>query len=392
MSGRQITIDNGKQINWKTTIFLVGYHVFLLFTLPFYFYYADLHLGTFLSAFVLFWVTGISITAGYHRCFSHRAYKPHPIIEYILVFFGTITVQASVLRWAYEHRLHHAFVDTDKDPYSIKKGFWYAHCLWMFEKLTPIDPKVVPDLISNKLLVFQDRYYALLMVLGNALVFFTVGYAFQDYWGAFFIAVWVRIFFLQHCTWFINSLAHTWGSKHFSLEHSAVDNAIIALLTFGEGYHNFHHTFANDYRNGVCWYHFDPSKWLIWTLSKIGLASNLKRTDVMTIKKRMVIEHKQLLIDSLANYCVDAKHKLEKQVLELSERLLKNISEFTHVRELYKKTQKEPNAPFSLEQLSNQFKEIQHNLQRDWNQWKSLSKSILKGKYHDEIQGLYRTC
>jgi len=375
----ETTANSGNGINWKTTIFIVGYHIILLLTLPFYFMYANFHAGTYLTAFALFWASGISITAGYHRCFSHRAYKLHPVIEYILVFFGTMAVQASVLRWAYEHRLHHAHVDTDKDPYSIKKGFWYAHILWMFEKLNPIDPKVVPDLIKNKLLVFQDRYYIVLMILTNAIVFFTVGYIFQDYWGAFFIAVWVRIFCLQHCTWFINSLAHTWGSKHFSLEHSAVDNYLIALLTFGEGYHNYHHTFANDYRNGVRWYQFDPSKWLIWSLSKIGLATNLKRTDALTIKKRMVLEHKELLIENLAHYISDAKHELEKQVQDLSERILNSISEFVKLRDQYQ-SEKEQGEPSTLDQISKRIKEIQANLQADWNQWKSLSKSILKGK------------
>lgn len=379
MISEKLTINNGKRINWKTTIFIVGYHVFLLLALPFYFMYGDFHAGTYLAAFALFWASGISITAGYHRCFSHKAYKIHPAVEFVLVFFGTMAVQASVLRWAYEHRLHHAHVDTDKDPYNINKGFWYAHILWMFEKLNPIDPKVVPDLVKNKLLVFQDRYYIVLMVLTNAIAFFAVGYAFQDYWGAFFIAVWLRIFALQHCTWFINSLAHTWGSKHFSLEHSAVDNYMIALLTFGEGYHNYHHTFANDYRNGIRWYHFDPSKWLIWSLSKVGLASNLKRTDAMTIKKRMVLEHKELLIESLGNYISDAKHELEKQVQDLSDRILTSISEFIKLREQYQ-AQKDQAEPSTLNQISNRIKEIQAELQVDWNKWKSLSKSILKGK------------
>jgi stearoyl-CoA desaturase (delta-9 desaturase) len=217
------------------------------------------------------------------------------------------------------------------------------------------------------------------MVLTNAIAFFVVGYAFQDYWGAFFIAVWVRIFALQHCTCFINSLAHTWGSKHFSLEHSAVDNYMIALLTFGEGYHNYHHTFANDYRNGIRWYHFDPSKWIIWSLSKIGLASGLKRTDAMTIKKRMVLEHKELLIETLGNYISDAKHEMEKQVQDLSDRILTSISEFIKLREQYQ-SQKDQGEPSTLDQINNRIKEIQAELQVDWNKWKSLSKSILKGK------------
>jgi stearoyl-CoA desaturase (delta-9 desaturase) len=380
MSGNLSATREFRGINWKTTIFLVTYQTLLLAALPFYFIYATLHIGTMISAFVLLWLTGLSITAGYHRYFAHRTYKAHPILEYILVFFGTMSIQASVLRWAFEHRLHHAFVDTDKDPYCIKKGFWYAHFSWMLEKPLPIDPKVVPDLISNKLLKFQDRYYPILMVLTNAIPCIIVGFVFEDFWGAFFIATWLRIFVLQHCTWFINSLAHTWGNKHFSLEHSAVDNYIIALLTFGEGYHNFHHTFANDYRNGVRWYHFDPTKWLIWTLSKLGLARQLKQTDNITIKKRIVIEHKELLIDSLVHYLSDAKHELEKQVNELSERLLKGFSEFSQLKDLYQKSQKEFAESAAVEQLKLQLREIQKSLKEDWKRWKELSSNILKGK------------
>lgn len=380
MRSSQSTCAEVRGTNWKTAIFLITYQSLLLLSLPFYLYYATLHLGTFISAFVLLWLTGLSITAGYHRYFAHRTYKAHPIIEYLLVFFGTMSVQASVLRWSFEHRLHHAHVDTDKDPYSINKGFWYAHFLWMLEKPLPIDPKVVPDLANNRLLQIQDRYYALFMVLTNALAFALVGYFFQDYWGAFFIAVWLRIFVLQHCTWFINSLAHTWGSRSFSQEQSAVDNYIIALLTFGEGYHNFHHVFANDYRNGIRWFHFDPTKWLIWTMSKIGLADKLKRTDNLTIKKRLVIEHKEVLMENLANYWSDAKLELEKQVNELSERLLKSISEFSQLKELYQKSQKELSESTSIEYIKTRTKELQTTLHNDWRQWKALSYNILNGK------------
>lgn len=372
-------IKNARGINWGTAIFLITYQVLLLLTLPFYFYYCTLHTGTIISAFVLLWLTGLSITAGYHRYFSHRSYKAHPVVEAVLIFFGTMAVQASVLRWSFEHRLHHAYVDTDKDPYCIKKGFWYAHFLWMLEKLQPIDPKVVPDLIKNKMVAFQHRHYKLLMLSVNALVFFVVGAAFQDYWGAFFIAVWLRIFFLQHFTWFINSLAHTWGSKQFSLEQSAVDNYVIAFLTFGEGYHNYHHTFANDYRNGIRWFHFDPTKWLIWTLSKLGLAHGLKRTDILTIKKRIITEHKAYLIENLASYWEDTKQELEKQVVDLSERILASINEFAQLRELYREQSKtEVSEPTSLEQIQGKIKELQAKLKHDWLQWNALSHSILR--------------
>lgn len=373
-------IEQGKSINWGTAIFLISYHIILLLTLPFYFYYNTPQTGTIVTAFVLLWLTGLSITAGYHRYFAHRSYKAHPVVEAVLLFFGTMAVQASALRWSFEHRIHHAFVDTDKDPYSIQKGFWYAHFLWMLEKPQPIDPKVVPDLINNKWVAFQHRHYKLLMLLVNTAVFFIVGAAFQDYWGAFFVAVWLRILCLHHFTWFINSLAHTWGSKQFSLEQSAVDNYIIAMLTFGEGYHNFHHTFANDYRNGIRWFHFDPTKWLIWSLSKIGLVHGLKRTDPLTIKKRFITEQKDFLIETISYYWHDTKHELEKQVHELSDRILAGINEFSKLRELHQKL-KTATAELTtelptMEQIQKQIRDLQDNLREDWRQWKLLSRSI----------------
>src|SRR5205085_875743 len=150
-------------------------------------------------------------------------------------------------------------------------------------KADPINNKLVTDLLQNPRVMFQHRFILPLMFGSNALVWFITGWLFHDFLGAFVITVGLRIFALHHFTWFINSLAHTWGDKPFCQEQTAVNNAVLSLLTFGEGYHNYHHVFAKDYRNGVRWFHFDPAKWLIWTLSKIGLTKDLRRIDKLTI-------------------------------------------------------------------------------------------------------------
>lgn len=173
----------------------------------------------------------------------------------------------------------------------------------MLEKQPPIEPKVVVDLICNQMVLFQHQYYPYLMVMANVLVYFLVGYFCQDYWGAFFLACWIRIFLLHHFTWSINSLAHMWGKREFNREQTAVDNYLISLLTLGEGYHNYHHAFASDYRNGIRWFHFDPTKWLIWSLSKIGLVHSLKCTDEATIKR-----------------CLQASSKSDEKVLNKIEK------------------------------------------------------------------------
>jgi stearoyl-CoA desaturase (Delta-9 desaturase) len=369
---------NKDNFNWGPGIFLIAYHLILLITLPFYFIYHSVHLGTVISSIVLLYLAGLSITGGYHRYYSHRAYKTNRFVEAVLLFFGSMAGQGSVLRWSNDHRIHHAHVDTDADPYSINKGFWYAHMLWLFEKPKPIDPKIVPDLMANKMVMFQHRFFGTMMVVTNFLAYLCVGWLFNDYWGAFFLAVWVRFFALHHFTWFINSLAHTWGEKPFSEEHSAVDNYILSMLTFGEGYHNYHHTYANDYRNGTRWYHFDPTKWMIWTLSKLGLAHGLKRTDVYQVKKRMVLERKDLLMDRLKDFWDEKKVELEREVQQLSDRILEKMTTFNQIKEKYIQFKKECAEKELLKATKKELKFLKKSIRNEWRNWSNLNRYIRK--------------
>lgn len=372
---------NVKKFNWGPALFLLIYQPILLIGLPFYFYYNTPSVGLIVVSIVLLYLTGLSITAGYHRLYSHRAYRANPIIEALLLFFGSMAVQSSALRWSFDHRLHHAYVDTDDDPYSIKKGFWFAHFGWMMEAPPPIELKVVSDLTKNKLVMFQHRYNKPLMLLTNLMAFFFVGWMLNDYLGAFVIATWTRIFMLHHFTWFINSLAHTWGDKPFSQAMSAVDNYIISLLTFGEGYHNYHHTFANDYRNGVRWYHFDPTKWLIWTLNKCGLARDLKRMSPYSIKKKMVLEHKGILLEQITTYWHSKQDELATQVNEISERLVTKISNCGQLIERYREAKREKQALDARYALRKEIKDLKQSMRNDWKQWSALSHMISKRRH-----------
>ncbi|MCC5831838.1 MAG: acyl-CoA desaturase [Chlamydiales bacterium] len=365
-----------KALDWGATGFLISYQFLLLLSLPFYFYYATPSLPLVAIAVALLYITGMSVTGGYHRYFSHRTYKAHPAIESFLLFFGAMAMQSSALRWAYDHRLHHAHVDTDRDPYSIKKGFWYAHFLWMLEKADPIDPKLVSDLKQNPRVMFQHRFIIPLMFGTNVLAWAFVGWLLNDYLGAFFIAVALRIFVLHHLTWFINSLAHTWGDKPFCQEQTAVNNLILSFLTFGEGYHNYHHVFAKDYRNGVRWYHFDPTKWMIWTLSKLGLVKDLRRVDQLTIKKRMVLERKALLLEKIEKLPYSKQEQLTDMVESTASKMIEKIVRFSKLyKELHTINQKAIVLKIrdELEKLHASFKE-------DWKNWKRLSKGILSQK------------
>lgn len=365
-----------KQFNREIGIFLIAYQALFILAFPFYLYYGSFQLSTLFVAITLFIGSGLGITAGYHRLYSHRCYKVSPIVDSIMIFFGTLATQGSIIRWSFDHRLHHAYVDTNDDPYSIKKGFWYAHFLWLLEKPLEIQRKVVCDLFENKRIAWQHEHYLPLVIGVNAFVFLLFGWLLNDFLGSFFLILWGRMFLLHHSTWFINSLAHTWGDKPFSQEQSAVNNYIICFLTFGEGYHNYHHTFANDYRNGIRWYHFDPSKWLIWTLSKLKMASHLKKMDAAIINKRMVIEHKRLLSEKLHSLCVEKCDELEKKLDEISDRIITKITKLNELKNQLKET----SSHDLLTSLKTEFAMLQKSMKNDWQHWKQLSKYILRLK------------
>ncbi len=367
-----------KEIDWISLPYIAVYHIAILIALPIYLASHTPSSGLLLATTALIFACGIGITAGYHRCFSHPTYKTHPVIEAILVFFGTLATQGSVLRWAYDHRLHHAHVDEEGDPYSITKGFWHAHVLWLFRKRPPIEDKVVSDLLRNPILRFQHAHYVTLLIGFNVLMVAIFGSFFQDWFGALVFCYLLRTFIVHHSTWFINSLAHTWGTQNFSKEHSAVDNFLVSILTFGEGYHNYHHTFANDYRNGIHWYHYDPTKWLIYILSKMGLASHLRRMNNEKIQFQMIIEHKKELLKNLAQSLVASKEELVEKVHVQAESLIKTLDDFIQKGNSYRELKQD----FSdlKKHLKKEIRILKDRLQYEWKNWDNLSDYIYKLK------------
>ncbi len=318
---------NLKNINWPVTLFLVGYQVALVVLLPLYLMYRTPSAGLLISAGVLCYITGISVTSGYHRYYAHRSYKPHRVVEPFLLFFSTMAVEGSALEWAHDHRLHHRHADTEKDPYNIKEGFWHAHFFWMLEKQERNFENGSTDLMQNPLVMFQHDYYAWLMVLFNLMTIGAAGWWFGDYFGAFVFVFLGRLFVLHHMTWFINSLAHTWGVRPFSKEQTAVNNFFIAFLTFGEGYHNYHHSFSGDYRNGVYWYQFDPTKYTIWLLSKVGLARDLYTVDEATIQKKILEEDRRMMLNQIEDHEPSKREQLREKIQNLYERLREIIDD-----------------------------------------------------------------
>jgi stearoyl-CoA desaturase (delta-9 desaturase) len=220
---------------------------------------------------------GLSITAGYHRLFAHRTYDAARWVRLVALLFGAASVQNSALHWANNHRVHHSNVDRDEDPYNIKRGFFWAHIGWVLYRDREHEFKRSRDLRTDPLVLWQHRHYVPLAIAMGALLPTLLGALWGDAIGGLLIGGFLRLVVQYHVTFATNSLAHTLGARPYDKSTSARDHFLTAVLTLGEGYHNFHHRFQNDYRNGVRTWDFDPTKWLIWSLSRVGAAQNLRR-------------------------------------------------------------------------------------------------------------------
>ncbi|PLN84687.1 acyl-CoA desaturase [Aspergillus taichungensis] len=254
--------------------------------------------ATAIFAIVYYFNTGLGITAGYHRLWAHCSYRASTPLKIYLAAVGVGAVQGSIRWWSRGHRAHHRYTDTEKDPYSVRKGFWYSHLGWMVMKQNPknIGRADITDLNEDPIVIWQHRHY-IKSVLFMGLVFPTLvcGFGWGDWAGGFIYAGIVRATFVQQATFCVNSLAHWLGEQPFDDRNSPRDHIVTALVTLGEGYHNFHHEFPSDYRNAIEWWQYDPTKWAIWTWKKLGLASDLKEFRQNEIEKgRLQQEQKKL--------------------------------------------------------------------------------------------------
>jgi stearoyl-CoA desaturase (Delta-9 desaturase) len=276
------------RINWTTSAFLIGTLALTLTAVPLYLCHFGLDWFQVALFFLMFSACGFSISIGYHRLFSHIAFKASWPIRLFTLIFGAAAFENSVLMWASEHRRHHKHVDHDDDPYCIAKGFFHAHIGWLIFKLNSDQPyDNVADLQSDKLISWQDRHVqsiAVVVSLGVPLILGFLWNGWQGALGGVLIAGVARIVALQHCTFLINSACHTIGRQPYSTKCTARDSLWLAFFTFGEGYHNYHHEFQHDYRNGVKPWQFDPTKWIIWTLSKLRFVKNLRRVPADKIR------------------------------------------------------------------------------------------------------------
>lgn len=235
----------------------------------------------------MYLAVGMSICAGYHRYFSHKSYEAHPIIEFFYAFFGAMAAENSALEWSAQHRVHHKHADKDWDPYNIRRGFWWAHFLWIFYKHEENDKTFenAPDLKANRIVMWQHRWHQLILIAGGFGIPTLIGAAFGDPLGGLLWGGFTRIVLIHHTTFFVNSLAHYLGKPTYNAEATARDNWLVAMVTLGEGYHSFHHRFPADFRNGIRWFDWDPAKWFIAALRSVGLASELLTTPAPQIEQ-----------------------------------------------------------------------------------------------------------
>ena len=245
-------------------------------------------LPTLVLAGLLYVACGLSVTAGYHRLFAHRTYRPAAAVRWVLLAFGAATFQNSALSWSADHRAHHADTDGDGDPHPVTRGAWFAHIGWLFRRRqASADVTLLKDLWAVRSIRLQHRYYPAVAVGVGLVLPAVIAAQWGDLWGGLLVAGFLRAAVMLQATFCVNSLAHLVGTRRYDARSSARDSVLTALVTFGEGYHSFHHRFPFDYRNGPRWWHYDPSKWLIWTLAKMGLSKRLRTASPGTVARAM---------------------------------------------------------------------------------------------------------
>ncbi|MFM9907174.1 MAG: acyl-CoA desaturase, partial [Nitrospiraceae bacterium] len=249
--------------------------------IPLYGYYYGFSRFDWILSCVMYIVTGMGITVGYHRLVSHQSFECPNWVKGCILIAGGWALQNSALKWGGDHIRHHAKTDKEEDPYNVTKGFWHSHCGWLFYNTPHRTEKYEIRLRRDPVVMWQHRYYWAIVVTGLLLPF-VLGLwhgGLQGGIAAFLLGGLFRMFMVLNSTFTINSLCHMIGTQPHSTQDSSRDSWLISFVSFGEGYHNFHHTYARDFRNGPKWYNFDPSKWIIYTLWLFGVAYNLRRND-----------------------------------------------------------------------------------------------------------------
>ncbi len=258
-----------RPLNWVNIIYMTLIHAGALFALvPSNFTWSAI--GVML---VLHWVTGgLGITLGWHRLVSHRSFKTPKWVEYFFVFCGALSCQGGVIQWVGLHRFHHLHSDQSQDPHDSSNGFFWSHLGWMFYQveIEPEVPRITKDIKDDPVYLFLQNYFVLVQVALGLVLYSIGGWPFIV-WGVF-----VRLILVMHCTWLVNSATHMFGYRTFDSDDKSRNCWWVALVTYGEGWHNNHHAYQYSARHGLKWWEIDLTWMTIRLLSALGLAQDIK--------------------------------------------------------------------------------------------------------------------
>jgi stearoyl-CoA desaturase (delta-9 desaturase) len=326
---------------------------------------------------VFLFVNGFAITCGYHRLFAHATYEAHPALKLAYVLFGAMALQNSVLKWSADHRVHHRYIDDpERDPYCARRGFWFSHIGWMLHNYPSGDSDFsnVRDLERDPLIAWQHRHYLAVTLAMNFGPPLLIGWATGDVLGALLLVGVLRLVVSHHVTFFINSLAHIWGSQPYTDENTARDNGFLAVLTYGEGYHNFHHMFAHDYRNGVHFWQWDPSKWFIGAMQWCGLAWNLKRVPWFKIHRALLDAQFQRAERDLARHGGRAQiEHLRKRIADEYAAFCIAVSMWTELREqMLADAKRAMKERWERSALQTRLRELEYELRSQYRRMRAL--------------------
>jgi fatty-acid desaturase len=270
MSEYVIELPNGNKINWPTSLVLVLFHLGAIAAL-FMFSWHNL-----LISMALYWITvGWGISLGYHRLHTHRSYKCPLWMEYFFSVCGALTLEGGPIFWVATHRIHHQKSDQAGDPHSPHDGAWWAHIGWILwgetnHNNTRLMSKYAPDLAKHKFYIWLNNWHWVPMVALGVILLAIGGFPLLC-WGIF-----LRVVVGLHATWLVNSATHMWGKRRFTTKDDSRNNWWVALMTFGEGWHNNHHAHPTSARHGLAWYEFDIS-WITLTMLKaLGVAKQVR--------------------------------------------------------------------------------------------------------------------
>lgn len=369
---------------WANVLFFTLTFIAAIILVPLYGVMIGYSSTTWWAFIACMFFSGLSITAGYHRLWAHKTYEAHPVIECIFAIGGAFAMQNSALHWSSDHRIHHGQVDDPaKDPYAATNGFWYSHIGWMLRNYQGDqygNYNNARDLQKNKIVMWQHRYYFPLAFFVNVSIPLLLGIIFGDVLGMLLLSGLLRLVLSQHFTFFINSVAHIWGTRPYTESNTARDNGILAFFTYGEGYHNYHHIFASDYRNGIKWYQYDPTKWMIKSLSYFGLTKKLKTISIDRIEKAKAETQLAATTRKLSQFSA-TQDKLD--LLQSEYELL--IKKLQHYAKL-KKQLLEAKKSTILQQyeklaLNKQYQEFEQAWQQQKQAWLDLNIKLLNARY-----------